>query len=620
MAHSPVLRRLNLFRWFLPCCLLGLLLIGMGGRLWLLFHYGTPIPDAAQWRTGIPALAPEWAAGKLVVGKVNDPAAFPLLGRVVLGSLVQANRQWDDRVTTVLGSLLLTATFALLLAGAARRLDWIATWAVALCGGILIAFPLAWEETLAGSALPDQLAMFLAFPAVWALLDRKLASPLWWIAAAALLLAQTAATWVAIVTLAVAAVAGVRLCTTRVRRERDLAVILLAMLGLGLHRWLYPGSWSALRFPGAADLSSAFALARPSLAFTLLLPLAARLVIGARDGDRKHSLAPFAAVSVAGLAAVAWLVAESPTRLCGSTMAAQEILLLLVALGFGTVTQLWRLNWQTLPIRSVLTLAWITLLVVGLQLRLERIVGHELPEIADRNESDLAGFTRLLRSPAPATEDSPVLAAAAPALQSPRLRAVLPFSLGHPVRIERGPATTDDFVPLRSDQFALATADEPAWAGGPAAVADGGTLFISLPLPSAATGVLRFRVAGDLGTPRFPFALRSLKTGELVPLELETRTGERWRTVNLMRPADPVVIVAGPAALGTWGAFTHPLEMGTWSWYAGKLAKNWAWVLGAGGLLFAAALLLPLAPRTPRRETFALGVDGRIHVARREES
>lgn len=620
MAHSPVLRRLNLFRLFLPCCLLGLLLIGMGGRLWLLFHYGTPIPDVAQWRTGIPALAPEWASGNLALGKVNDPTAFPLLGRIVLGSLVRANHQWDDRVTTVLGSLLLAATFALLLGGAARRLDWIATWAAALCAAILLAFPLAWEETLAGSALPDRLALLLAFPAVWTLLDRKLASPWWWVAAAALLLAQTAAMWVAIVTLAVAAVAAVRLCTTRVRRERDIAVIILALVGLGLHRWLYPGCWSALSLPGSHDLSSAFALSRPSLAFTLLLPLAARLVIGARDGDRKHSLAPFAALSVAGLGAVAWIIAESPARIHGSTAAAQEILLLLIALGFGTVTQLWRLRWQTLPLRAALTLAWVTLLVAGLQFRLDRIVGHELPQVAARHEAELAGFSRLLRSPTAAIGDSPLLAAAAPALQSRELRAILPFVLGDPVRVDRGPASTDDFAPLRNDQFSLPTDDEPAWAGGPAVAADGGTMFISLPLPLASTGVLRFRVAGDLGTPRFPFALRSLETGELVPLELNARTGERWRTVNLMRPADPVVIVAGPAALGTWGAFTHPVEMGTWSWYAGKLAKNWAWLLGAGGLVFASALLLPLAPRAPRRETFALGVDGRIHVARSEES
>ena len=79
------------------------------------------------------------------------------------------------------------------------------------------------------------------------------------------------------------------------------------------------------------------------------------------------------------------------------------------------------------------------------------------------------------------------------------------------------------------------------------------------------------------------------------------------------------MIVAGPAALGTWGAFTAPVEMGLWSWYAVKLAKNWAWFLVSGGFSFAVALLLPLAPRSPRRETFALDRDGRIRLAIEED-
>ena len=52
-----MLRRLNLFQYFLPCCLLGLVLIGLGGHLWLIFNFGTPVPDAAQWRAGIAELS-----------------------------------------------------------------------------------------------------------------------------------------------------------------------------------------------------------------------------------------------------------------------------------------------------------------------------------------------------------------------------------------------------------------------------------------------------------------------------------------------------------------------------------------------------------------------------------
>ena len=165
----------------------------------------------------------------------------------------------------------------------------------------------------------------------------------------------------------------------------------------------------------------------------------------------------------------------------------------------------------------------------------------------------------------------------------------------------------------------MLTDAEPAWAGGPADQLGGGTVFISLPLPPAKAGVLRFRTAGDLGTARFPFVLRSTRTGEIVPLELDSSTGERWRTANLVRPADPVVIVAGPASLGTWGAFTNPVEMGLWSWYAAKIAKFWMLFLIAGIGVFAVALLLPLAPRSLRRETFKLDPHGHIRIAAEDE-
>ncbi len=617
-----MLRRLNLFQYFLPCCLLGLMLVGLGGKLWLITSFGTPVPDPAQWRGELPTLAPAWAQGHVILSSADTPVDFPILARAVLGALVHLNHQWDDRVTCVVNALLLAGTYALLLAACARRLGWTALWAAALCGGAVLALPLGWSQSLAGSALPDRLALILAFPAAWALLDRDLRSPLWLLGAAALLLANAAADWVVVVSLAVGAIAILRACTTTVHRRRDFAVIAIILVGTATHLWFYPHRWATLGWPSAGLLATSLAEpwpALPGLALVLLLPLGIRLAIAARDGDRKHSLAPFAAVALAGLLTILWFAAEPAPRRWGTPAAAQDILLLLVALSFGTLTQLWHLRWRSIPLRAGLTLAWIVLLVVGLNFRLETALGRDLPEHVAQNERELAALEQSL-APESAVPFTPAAVAFRAALHaSPQLHTILPFVAQPPVPVLAGPATTDDFAPLDHNRFALPAPDEPAWAGGPAAQAEGGTVFISLPLPPAATGVLRFRVAGDLGTPRFPFALRSTRTGELAALELDTSTGERWRTINLVRPADPVVIVAGPAALSTWGAFTHPVEMGLWSWYTAKLAKNWAWVLLAGGLVFALALALPLAPRAPRRETFELDHNGRIRVATEDE-
>ena len=623
-----MLRRLNLFQYFLPCCLLGLVLIGLGGRLWLIFNFSTPVPDAAQWRAGISELVPAWADGNITLGPASTPNGFPILARAVLGALVHANHQWDDRIATIVTALLLTGTVALLLAAVARRIGWTALWAAALCGSVLLSLPIGWEQSLLGSALPDRLALFLAFPAAWALLDRNLTSPLWWFAALSLLLAQAAADWSAMVCLALGAVATVRACTTHTRRSRDLAVIGLATLSLGVNQLFNHAHWSAFCWPTVQRVAVAIGDPWPGLTLILLLPLGFRLLLGLRDTDRKHSLAPIASFTTAAIATMFWILAEPTPRIWGATAAVQDMLLLLLLLAFVTLTQLWHFRWQRLPVRIAFTAIWSLLLLISIHFRLNEAVGRELPALADNHDRELAAIQRILslkpdepalNPPDPQALPQPDVGYTSSHLAAPALRGVLPFALQPSIAIAAGPATTADFVPLQRDRFSLPTPDDPAWAGGPAAQVEGSTVFISLPLPPAKTRVLRFRTAGDLGTPRFPFTLRSTRTGKLVPLELDSSTGERWRTANLVRPDDPVVIVAGPASLGTWGAFTQPVEMGLCSWYAAKLAKNWLLFLLAGTGAFAVALLLPLAPRGISRETFELDAHGHIRVAAEDE-
>jgi hypothetical protein len=197
-------------------------------------------------------------------------------------------------------------------------------------------------------------------------------------------------------------------------------------------------------------------------------------------------------------------------------------------------------------------------------------------------------------------------------LRNPALASVLPAIVRVPVPIRNGPASTKDFSSISGEQFALPAGDS-GWGVGPNENGEP-ALFLSQPLPRSQAGFLRFRITGDLGTDRFPFSLRSLSTGEMITLALPSSTGERWRVVNLLRPPDPVVIVAGPSSLGAWGAFTHPTETGSLAWAAGKLAKNWAWLLAGGGLCFGLALVCNNAPSPLRRTTFILTPDGQVRT------
>lgn len=135
--------------------------------------------------------------------------------------------------------------------------------------------------------------------------------------------------------------------------------------------------------------------------------------------------------------------------------------------------------------------------------------------------------------------------------------------------------------------------------------------FVSQPLPLSRSGVLRFRIAGDLGTPAFPFHLRSLKTGLTSAPTIDVAAGQRWKTVNIVRPADPVVIEAGPSTAPAWGAFTEPVELGMPAWIAGKIAKSW-WMFAACGTVCMAAAAAVGMIREKRRETFSLKEDGTV--------
>jgi hypothetical protein len=110
-----------------------------------------------------------------------------------------------------------------------------------------------------------------------------------------------------------------------------------------------------------------------------------------------------------------------------------------------------------------------------------------------------------------------------------------------------------------------------------------------------------------------------MASGETVALRLEERTGERWRTVNLEVPEHPVVLVVGPSAAGSWGAFTAPVELGYGSWIAGKIAKNWLAFALAGSACLAGALALRSQSDIQRRDTFSLDDDGFVRLSSRSK-
>ena len=189
-------------------------------------------------------------------------------------------------------------------------------------------------------------------------------------------------------------------------------------------------------------------------------------------------------------------------------------------------------------------------------------------------------------------------------LKKHAIASVLPSSVRPPVKVEPDAGQTTGFNEGKPQQL-------PSMGRSWTAVQDTHAHFVSKPLPPSKSGVLRFLIAGDLGTPSFPFHLRSLETGLVSSPELDHPAAARWKSIHIVRPPGPVVIEAGPAVDGAWGAFTEPVEVGMLSWLSGKLAKWWiVFAIGGAACMLAAAALGVLPDK--RRDLFILNEDGAV--------
>jgi hypothetical protein len=111
---------------------------------------------------------------------------------------------------------------------------------------------------------------------------------------------------------------------------------------------------------------------------------------------------------------------------------------------------------------------------------------------------------------------------------------------------------------------------------------------------------LRFRVAGDRGEAHPALSLVIKSASSEVTCVPEPAVTGRWKSLNVFRPDGEWWIEATDADPNGWFAFTEPIEVGRWSWFAGKLQKSYFAFLLTGGCLLAAGMI-GLAWRRPIR-------------------
>jgi hypothetical protein len=118
-------------------------------------------------------------------------------------------------------------------------------------------------------------------------------------------------------------------------------------------------------------------------------------------------------------------------------------------------------------------------------------------------------------------------------------------------------------------------------------------MWKSAPMEAPLGGWLKFETAGDLPAPAGGTRLevQDAKTGEvLAEVRPSRRPGDSWRAAYVRAPRGPFVVAATDAAPEGWLAFSAPVEMGVYSYYAWQVTRH-ARLL----LYFSAAAALVLA-------------------------
>ena len=610
-------RRQSWVGWInVAASLLALFLVVAGARWWLVQTYTTELPYVDQWDGEASAVLKPWMEGQLHWGDLFRPHNEHriVLTRALCLGLFAANGQWDGQLETTVNAAL-CGGFAVLTAGTLLRVfgpgwRWTILAAVAVCDTL----PFGWENTLNGFQSQNYFLIIFSLAAVWGLGLHRAGAMEWLIGLAGAVLACLS---MGSGFLAAAAVLG--LLALRAARQhawpgwRDgiTAVLCVAIVIVGWmtrtvvpsHAFLQADSWAAflrafcrlLAWPFYDQPAAVSLMAAPLLVLTAVY-LHRVFVQREQTGNRRVELllgvGTWCVLQVAALAysrdghgappacrymdllaifpltnflAAAWLVVDS-------TDAGRRRII-------GTVA---------------VAACWMGLLVSGLWRETAKDFRVWLPgylAAQRQSESNTRGylrtgnFARYLVGKPPEEIAYPQSERLQALLDDPTIRAFLPADVRAPLSMqveEVGGGTAfrpNGLPPTLPDLPGIRT-----WGSYPPRE---GNAFGNLPDTGAEGKLpyLAFQFAGDLGEPGLSFILRDAATSRRLEWRPSRVPHEHWRVDYLRRPGNHLRLEASVTRPGKWFAFSEPVEVGGWSYWAG-------WSLRRGGLVCAAGWAL----------------------------
>ncbi len=579
----------TLSRW---CLLAGFALAIFGGKLLLIDHAGGDLPVLDQWDAEGETLLRPWLEHRLdfaILAHPHNEHRLITTKLFVLGLFI-ANGQWDGLVEMTAAAVVHTG-FAVLLLLLARR--WLRGPPLVLFAVLLLLLflpPFAWENTLNGFQVQFYFLLIFSVGHMWLALDadrigkRWAAGQICGILAVATMASGLLSAVAVLLVLAARAAARRRLTAA----QGATAAIAVALIVAGwLSRTVVP-QHELLQAHNAGQFLSGLlhALAWPSPAWLPFGIVPAGLFVYHRI--RRHDWGETDAVLLALLIwswinciAVAYVrggegpgIVLSPRYL--------DLFALNAVLGFVLIQV------ELPPARRWLPGAAWLLLVAVFVTDSSRTSWHEFiaPLTASRphQEDHVRAFLetgrvdalRNLTWPEIPYPDGAVLAQR---LEPAVIRAILPPSVRDPIPIsDATPQQKTVPATLLPTPFSIAFS---TFLAGPARIE-----WHSRLEPAKAFSFLRFRVAGDLDGPSDLLRLSVQTADAEVPVRPESRAGERWKNVTILRPSGDWWVAARDTDPAHWFAFTEPVEIGPVRWFTEKLLKyDLAVLVAAAGLL-----------------------------------
>lgn len=580
-------RGILVHRWLMA---IGLVLLVVGAKLWLVDAAGTSVPYRDQIDAEGESILRPWAEGRLEWSAFLQPhnehrvvftKALSWLG-------VTVNQQWDVYPQLCINALLHAGLLLLMLKWLSGYIEGWRYVALAALAVLMWVLPLDWENTLGGFQSQVYLVLGLSFLQIWGVLRTDRQNSAWWGGHLCGLLALGA-----MASGVLSSIAVVTVLTAKAIRRREVNSLGLKSIGISAV-WIVIALFSRVSVEGhrglaAGSLGDFLSSLTQAASWPLngLLPWSLVAAVPAiwlavsilRKRESTAAETVFLGMGVwllLTLLATAWL------RGHGSPLISRYLTTYYLLVGIQGLALVWNSSraWQHL-----LFAIWTGSMIAGLVLAAGTALNHRLPDIAERAQSSESIIRQYL-----ATGDGSVLTEAEPGdLPYPSGEVLVERWKHESIRSLMPAAVRRPILPppaAHSEQSELPPPPYPVIASSPLGGQTESWVWRSQRQPDSALPVLRFRFSGGLGDPEAALRLRIVTDEEDVTIIPDGPARQRWKTINVIRPTGEWWIEIEDSDTVDRLAITAPVELGWMSWGAEKLIKFHFWWLSAGAIAF----------------------------------